>query len=131
MQLGFLMRTPRGRICMGNFARIIDEVYKLEGVYSHNNYWQILSELGLIGFFLYYSLYITTIIRLIKASFVNKSRICLMFLCFMILLMLLETGLVTYNSKMPHVVIAIAYAATYIGEMDGRKYQYIQNNVRQ
>lgn len=116
---------------MGNFARIIDEVYKLEGVYSHNNYWQILSELGLIGFFLYYSLYITTIIRLIKASFVNKSRICLMFLCFMILLMLLETGLVTYNSKMPHVVIAIAYAATYIGEMDGRKYQYIQNNVRQ
>lgn len=113
---------------MGNFAKIIDEVYKLEGVYSHNNYWQILSELGLVGFFSYYSLYFVVIIKLFKGAFVNKSRMNLMFLCFMLLLMVLETGLVTYNSKMPHVVIAIAYAATYVGEMDGRKYQYIQNN---
>ncbi len=114
---------------MGNFAKIIDEFYDLNGVYSHNNYWQILSELGIIGFGIYYSLYFTIIIRLIKGAFVNKSRMSLMFLCFMILLMVLETGLVTYNSKMPHVVIALAYTATYVGEMDGRKYQYIKNNV--
>ncbi len=113
---------------MGNFARIIDETYNVAGVYSHNNYWQILSELGIIGFLLYYSLYLVTIIRLLKNSFVNKSRLSLVFLTFMILLLLLETGLVTYNSKMPHVVIAMAYAATYVGEMDGRKYKYIENN---
>jgi hypothetical protein len=46
----------------------------------------------------------------------------------MVLLMILETGLVNYNSKMPHVVIAIAYAATYVGEMDGRQYRYIKNH---
>ncbi|MBR3836375.1 MAG: O-antigen ligase family protein [Clostridia bacterium] len=114
---------------MGNFAKIIDELYDLNGVYSHNNYWQILSELGLVGFGIYYSMYFVIIIRLIKGAFVNKSRVNLLFLCFMILLMVLESGLVTYNSKMPHVVIAIAYASTYVGEMDGRKYQYIQNNI--
>ncbi len=113
---------------MGNFARIIDETYNVAGVYSHNNYWQILSELGIVGFACYYSLYFVVIIKLIKNALFEKSRLSLMFLTFMILLMVLETGLVTYNSKMPHVVIAIAYAATYVGELDGRKYKYIENN---
>lgn len=113
---------------MGNFAKIIDEVYKIDGVYSHNNYWQILSELGILGFIAYYSMYFVMIVKLAKNAFIDKSRMSLMFLCFMILMMVLETGIVTYNSKMPHVVIAIAYTSTYVGEMDGRKYRYIQNN---
>lgn len=113
---------------MGNFAKIIDNVYMLEGVYSHNNFWQILSELGIVGFLIYYSMYFVIIVRLAKGAFINKSRMNLLFLTFMILLVVLETGLVTYNSKMPHVVIAIAYAATYVGEMDGRKYKYIENH---
>lgn len=113
---------------MGNFAKIIDEVYKIDGVYSHNNYWQILSELGILGFIAYYSMYFVMIIKLAKNAFIDKSRMSLMFLCFMILMMVLETGIVTYNSKMTHVVIAIAYTSTYVGEMDGRKYRYIQNN---
>ena len=113
---------------MGNFAKIIDNVYSLDGVYSHNNFWQILSELGLVGFLIYYSMYFVMIVRLAKGAFINKSRINMLFLTFMILLVVLETGLVTYHSKMPHVVIAIAYAATYVGEMDGRQYKYIENN---
>lgn len=114
---------------MGNFAKIIDNVYMLNGVYSHNNFWQILSELGLFGFIIYYSMYFVILIRLAKGAFINKSRMNMMFFTFMVLLMILETGLVTYNSKMPHVVIAIAYAATYVGEMDGKKYRYIENNT--
>lgn len=113
---------------MGNFAKIIDHVYMLDGVYSHNNFWQILSELGLVGFIIYYSLYFITLVRLAKGAFINKSRINMLFFTFMILLLVLETGLVTYNSKMPHIVIAIAYAATYVGDMDGRQYKYIENN---
>lgn len=113
---------------MGNFAKIIDNVYMLDGVYSHNNFWQILSELGLVGFIIYYSLYFITIIRLAKGAFIKKSRMNMLFLTFMILLVVVETGLVVYNSKMPHVVIAIAYTATYVGEMDGRQYRYIEDN---
>ncbi|MBQ3127749.1 MAG: O-antigen ligase family protein [Clostridia bacterium] len=114
---------------MGNFARIIDEVYELQGVYSHNNFWQILSELGIVGFFIYYSMYAFIIIKLIRNALIHKSRISLLFLTFMILLVVLETGFVTYNSKMPHIVIAIAYTATYVGDADGRKYSYIENHT--
>jgi hypothetical protein len=113
---------------MGNFAKIIDNVYMLNGVYSHNNFWQILSELGIVGFVIYYSMYFYLIVKLAKGAFINKSRVNLLFFVFMVLLMILETGLVNYNSKMPHVVIAIAYAATYVGEMDGRQYRYIKNH---
>lgn len=113
---------------MGNFAKIIDNDYMMAGVYSHNNFWQILSELGIVGFAIYYSMYFYIIIKLAKGAFVNKSRINLLFFIFMVLLMIIETGLVNYNSKMPHVVIAIAYAATYVGEMDGRQYKYIENH---
>lgn len=113
---------------MGNFAKIIDNVYMLDGVYSHNNFWQILSELGLFGFVIYYSLYFVILVRLAKGAFINKSGTNMLFFTFMVLLLVLETGLVTYNSKMPHVVIAIAYAATYVGESDGRKYKYIEKN---
>ncbi len=113
---------------LGNFAKIIDNVYMLHGVYSHNNFWQVLSELGLLGFIIYYSLYFIIIVRLAKGAFIKKSRINLLFLIFMLMLVVLEVGVVTYNSKMPHIVIAIAYAATYVGEMDGRQYSYIENN---
>lgn len=112
---------------IGNFSYYIVSAYDLTGVYSHNNYWQLLSEYGIIGFTIYYSMYLYLIIKLAKGAFVNKSRINLLFFVFMVLLLVLETALVNYYSKMPHVVIAIAYAATYVGEMDGRQYRYIEN----
>ena len=74
-------------------------------------------------------MYAYIIIKLIKNSFVYKSRLSLLFLTFMLLLVVLETGFVTYNSKMPHIVIAIAYTATYVGDTDGRKYRYIENQT--
>lgn len=113
---------------MGNFAKIIDSVYMVNGVYSHNNYWQILSELGIVGFVIYYSMYFYLIVKLAKGAFVNKSRVNLLFFVLMVMLVVLETGIVNYNSKMPHVVISIAYVATYVGEMDGRQYRYINNH---
>ncbi len=113
---------------MGNYARIIEANYDITAVYSHNNYWQILSELGIVGFLIYYSFYFIVIIKLMKNAFVKKSRLSLLFFTFMILLLVLETGLVTYNSKISHDVLAMAFTATYVGEIDGRKYRYIENN---
>lgn len=111
----------------GNFSYYIVSTYDLTGVYSHNNYWQLLSEFGIVGFTLYYSMYLYILVKLAKGAFVNKSRVNLLFFVFMVVLLVLEIGLVDYYSKMPHVVIAIAYAATYVGEMDGRQYRYIEN----
>ncbi len=116
---------------MANFAKLIDWDYGMKKVYSHNNYWQILSELGIVGFVLYYSFYVFVIIKLIKNFFVNKSRIAIMYLTFMAMLLVLEWGIVTEYTKTTQIILAFAFTATYVGESDGRKYSYIENNINE
>lgn len=113
---------------MGNFAEIISREYGFRKVYSHNNYWQLLSELGITGFIIYYSLYAFIIVKLAKNVTINKSRLSIVFLTFMLLLLINEYGIVTSTVKTSQIIIAIAYTATYVGESDGRKYQYIEKH---
>ena len=114
---------------MGNFARIVDIDYGRTFAYAHNNFWQILSENGVVGFILYYSMYVYCSAKLLKDIIVNKSRMSILYFCFFCLLLVLEWGIVSVNSKSAQIVIAMAYTATYVGEDDGRKYKYIENNV--
>lgn len=114
---------------MGNYIKLIQADYEMQGAYCHNNYWQILSELGITGFLIYYSFYAFTIIKLAKNVIVNKSRIAIVFLTFMIVLLIMEWGIVSFNVKTTHIIIALAYTATYVGESDGRKFGYIENNI--
>lgn len=102
----------------GNFAKIlkynpINSFNHIE-TYSHNNYWQILSELGIIGFILYYSMYVLMLARLIKRVFVEKNKLCYLFLSFMIILVIFEYGIVSEQSKYVQPILAMAYAATYV-----------------
>lgn len=114
---------------MGNFSCIISNEYGALRTYAHNNYWQILSENGIVGFILYYSFYVYMIVKIVRNMITKKSRISIMFLTLMVLLIGLEWGIVTVNTKTSQIIIAMAYTATYVGEVDGRKYQYIKNNT--
>lgn len=114
---------------VNNFYSTMIQDYGTKGTYAHNNYWQILSEFGLVGFAIYYSLYLYCIVKLVRNVIVNKSKVSILFLSFMVLLIGLEYGMVTFNAKSTHIVIALVYASTYVGEDDGRKYQYIRNNL--
>lgn len=113
---------------MGSFMATLAEEYgETMAAYSHNNYWQLLSEFGIVGLVLYYSFYVFCIVRLAKEVLIDKSRIAIVFLTFFVVLMGLEYGIVTVNSKTVQIVISIAYTSTYIGLTDGRRYQYIEN----
>ena len=114
---------------LNNFSKIIDIDYGWQQAYSHSNHWQLLSELGIVGFILYYFFYAFCIIRLARDMIVNKSRISIMYISLLLLLFFLESAMVTFNSKTTQLVVAMAYTATYVGIDDGRQYKYIQNNV--
>ncbi len=75
------------------------------GTYSHNNYIEILMNTGLVGFSIYYSIYIISILKLFfSKSYDFQLRILALFI--IISFMILEVGMVSYYSRYIQVLIA-------------------------
>ncbi len=66
-------------------------------VYSHNNYIEILSNLGLIGFIYYYSMY-AYLFKHSIGSVISKNKDKIFILMIVFLTIFIEVGLVTYNT---------------------------------
>lgn len=104
---------------MGNYSRILESEYYLGNFYSHNNYWQILSELGLIGFVIYFSMYVYCVVIFLRAYFVERRKISVLFITAITMMIVLDSGIISYSSKYGQLVIAIIYSATYAIHSDG------------
>lgn len=109
---------------VGNFMQILSNETGSLSYYCHNNYWQILSELGIIGFLIYYSLYFGVAISLMIKVKKRGNALSVLFLTMIMLIFAFDAGLISFYSKYVHLIIAMAYAATYVSN-DGRKFEYI------
>lgn len=84
----FFMRTawelfreqPVLGVGLNNFAAYLQSIHYANAVYSHSGYLEILSTLGIIGFFLYYSFYFLVSIRLFPKA-LQKDRMSALLLC--------------------------------------------------
>lgn len=76
------------------------------GLYTHNNYVEILASGGIIGFAIYYSMYAYTLIKSVRYR--KKSPLALYVFASVIGLLVLEYFQVTYLYGMPWMFIAIA-----------------------
>ena len=74
-------------------------------LYSHNNYLELLYSIGIIGFFLYYSIYLKLCMMAFKAD--AKTKFLLIFsilsLCF------IDIAAVTYSTKTIHYFICVLF----------------------
>lgn len=104
---------------MGNYSRILESEYYLGNFYSHNNYWQILSELGLVGFLIYFSMYAYCSVVFLKAFFVERRKISVLFITVMTMMIVLDSGIISYSTKYGQLIIAILYCGTYAMKTDG------------
>jgi len=77
--------------------------FTVVGTYAHNNYLEILADLGLIGFILYYLIYIP----LIKESFRRKNN--LLFQGMIVTILVMEFAAVTYYMRFFWVFILFFY----------------------
>ncbi len=64
-----------------------------EGLYAHNNYIELLADVGLIGFFLYYIIYLNFFI------FLKKHKAYLYDYMFLIIVLTMEYAMVTYFER--------------------------------
>jgi len=84
-----------GTILLGTGQRTFELQNKL-GLYAHNNYMELISNLGLIGLFLFYSMYVVLFKEVLK---VQDKSIKYFLLGFLLILLLMDNALVSYTFK--------------------------------
>lgn len=98
-------------IGLNNFAYYVKNYTEYtEARYSHNNYIEMLSCLGIVGLILYYWLYIYILVKLFKKVMKNRSNLeVILGFTLVFVLMIFEWGIVSYSGCMYNIIIFIAY----------------------
>ena len=78
---------------IGNGLAAFEQIY---GHYSHNNMTELLASFGIVGFVLYYSLYIYLFI---EVKSIKELKIKIMFTLFLILFIFFDQSIVSYTGK--------------------------------
>lgn len=98
---------------LNNFAYLFSNV--LDDVYAHNNFIEMMVNLGLVGLMLYYAFYLYLIIKLFKIGN-EHTGIRNFFLAYLLILLFFELGAVTYQHTQIHIMLALASAFLWLYE---------------
>lgn len=89
----------------------------LRSTYSHSNYMEILADFGIVGFILYYLIYLAifrNLFRLWRLDLIkNDSSVLILLTVLMIQLTISELAWVTYLEKLTWVLLTIVIATTH------------------
>lgn len=80
--------------------------------YAHNNYYEILADLGIVGFTLFYGYYFYLLATLAKAWRKTGSSMAKMMLALLVVIMICEYGLVSYYSIYMQMALCCMYLFT-------------------
>lgn len=116
------IKTPVFGIGMNNARFLIAQAFGKE-TYLHNNYVELLVNGGIVGFIIYYSMYIYLMFSLIKRRKVDDKGtiICIAML---IIFLISDYGAVSYYSKSRYVYLAIFFLQDKILRRKCREYEY-------
>lgn len=89
-----------------------------KGMYSHNNYIELLVGVGIVGTIIYYSIYAYIIIKLL---IIKKNIYANPLLVIMVLLVVMEYGLVSYYGEFYQMLVAASIGAIKIHSIDRAK----------
>lgn len=101
-----------------NFITYMREIEHKNQAYSHNNFWELLSTLGIIGFVIYYGFWLSVIYKNIKIYKKTKDRLTLIILINLILLVFLDYWVVSYILDFNAIILALGYLNILIYEKE-------------
>jgi len=99
--------------------------------YAHNNYIEILVDLGLIGCVTYYVFYFKLLKNLYKFKLHENYTACILF-CLVIAQFFLDIAFVSYGSRILIIIVSIIERYVYLNNIDIERKKYgisINNNV--
>lgn len=79
------------------------------GTYSHNNYVELLFSVGLIGTVTYYLMHGFALLRSIKQYFIKRTNNIIITITFIVILIVIDVGMVSYYSRSSLMFIVICY----------------------
>lgn len=91
-----------------SFTKLIGEEIG-RTTYAHNNYYQVLCDYGLVGFALYYSIYVYMLVKLVRLAFTKQIPGAKLMFCIMLVIMFCEYGIVLYYSVYNMVFLAAVF----------------------
>lgn len=105
-----------------NFATLLALETTAKGIYAHNNYWEILADLGIIGFILYYWIYVYMFIKLAITFFRKKfTYLKLLAITMLVSELILEWGVITMYSPIFQTIIAFMFCCCTIDDSEDKK----------
>lgn len=101
-----------------NFVAYMREISYSHVAYSHNNYLELLSTLGIVGFTIYYSIWMLTLFKISKICTNRKDHQSTIFMVFILLFLITDTGNVSYISEFNAIIFVLANIYINIAESD-------------
>lgn len=108
------LESPFFGVGFNNFSAFATEVSKKQ-TYAHNNYYEILSGLGIAGFTLYYWFYAYLGIRLVRNAR-KGQRIATLMLTLIMVFMVFEYGMVNYYNSFVLMIISSMFVCSCVSE---------------
>lgn len=105
---------PVKGVGIGNFAFFNDVLAGVKNVYAHNNYLEMLADIGLVGTVFYYLPFLTSFFAMIR-KYIKKEgsrTILALFIAMIVMILVSDFGNVSYLYDITHCVLAVisAYA---------------------
>lgn len=91
-----------------SFSQMIVDVTG-KSTYAHNNYYEVLANFGLVGFFIYYGMYAYLIIKLLRPVFRDGNSLAKLVFTLMVVILVCEYGIVLYYSVYAMVFITAVF----------------------
>ena len=98
MGMDIFKKHPILGLGIDNAKFIAGPMFGLEEYYLHNNYVVLLADVGIVGFVLYYSIYLVLLIKYLKYRDFSSPEYCFCFTLLVIMLMM-DYGMVSFQSK--------------------------------
>lgn len=125
----WFLQQPLIGFGLNNYRVLLNEILGLN--YAHNNFIELMVDLGMVGLLIYYSFYAFLIGKLAQIRN-DITGIRDFFLAFMITLLIFEIGSVTYNLYVVQIFIGLAAAYAWLYSKWMREYNngQIVNPIR-
>ena len=97
---------------MNNYSYLfginVDSIWGKKGVYAHNNFVELLVDIGLIGTILYYSMHLSIILNWIK-KIKNRNYHSIVFVGILLSIILTDYGMVSYFNILTQLLILLCW----------------------